>query len=104
MKKGFIAAVVKSNQQNFKQRGINVAMSTVWLIRHGESQSNAGLPTLSPVFPGLTKRGIVQAESIAQAFTRVPSLIITSRYKRTKQTALPTTERFPNAKQGQWVV
>src|SRR5712692_9322779 len=79
-------------------------MSTVWLIRDGESQSNAGLPTLSPVFPGLTKRGIVQAESIAQAFTRVPSLIITSRYKQTKKTALPTTERFPNTKQGQWVV
>lgn len=77
-------------------------MPTVWLIRHGESESNAGLQTLCPVFTALTKRGISQAERISEAFTRSPSLIITSKYVRTQQTALPTIKRFPNAKRDQW--
>lgn len=79
-------------------------MPTVWLIRHGESESNAGLQTLSPVFTGLTKRGIKQAECVSEAFNRSPSLIITSKYVRTQQTALPTIKSFPDAKKDQWVV
>ena len=77
-------------------------MPTVWLIRHGESASNAGLQTLCPVFTALTKRGISQAERISETFTRPHSLIITSKYVRTQQTALPTIKRFPNAKRDQW--
>ena len=79
-------------------------MPTVWFTRHGQSQSNAGLQTLSPVFTGLTKRGVEEAECVAKAFTRSPSLIITSKHVRTQQTALPTIKRFPNAKKDQWRV
>lgn len=79
-------------------------MPTVWLIRHGESQSNAGEQTLCPEFTGLTKRGAKQAECVATAFTRPPSLVITSKYIRAQKTAEPTIRRFPNTKYQQWEV
>ena len=41
-------------------------MSTVLLIRHGESQANAGLPSLRPETVELTEKGWQQAEDIAQ--------------------------------------
>ncbi|SRR5579885_30425 len=75
---------------------------TVWLIRHGESLSNAGHPTLSPEFTGLTSLGMKQAEAIAHAFSRSPSLIVMSKYRRTQETAQPTIKCFPNARWEVW--
>jgi len=75
---------------------------TVWLIRHGESLSNAGRSTLSPAFTGLTSLGMMQAEAIAQVFPRSPSLIVRSKYLRTRETALPTIRRFPGAMWEEW--
>lgn len=77
-------------------------MPTVWLIRHGVSQSNAGELTFNPNFTGLTRLGKEQAEYIAKAFSQAPSLIITSKYIRTQQTAFPTIKRFQTAKHEQW--
>ncbi|HEU5378772.1 MAG TPA: histidine phosphatase family protein [Ktedonobacteraceae bacterium] len=79
-------------------------MSTVWFIRHGVSQSNAGELTFSPNFTGLTRSGMAQAVCIAEAFphTSGPSLIVTSKYIRTQQTAFPTMKRFYSAKREQW--
>lgn len=82
-------------------------MSTIFLIRHGESQSNAGLPTSSPDVVELTDRGWKQAEDITRLFEEAqihPDLIVTSSYKRTKQTAAPTTLAFPNALEEEWSV
>ncbi len=79
-------------------------MVNVWLIRHGESEANAGLPTESPVKTPLTKLGYRQAEQVAQAFPQAPDLIITSPYWRTQQTAAPTRTRFPNAPHQEWQV
>jgi 2,3-bisphosphoglycerate-dependent phosphoglycerate mutase len=81
-------------------------MPTVWFIRHGQSQSDAGLRTIRPVLTELTKRGVEEAECVAKAFSRKPSLIITSKYPRTQQTAQPTIKRFPfpDTKQEQWDV
>jgi broad specificity phosphatase PhoE len=79
-------------------------MPTAWFIRHAESEANAGLPTTSPAGVKLTSRGRKQAESIARAFTTQPDMIITSPYIRTKQTAIPTVERFPRTRQSEWQV
>jgi broad specificity phosphatase PhoE len=79
-------------------------MVNVWLIRHGESEANAGLPTESPVKTPLTVLGHQQAEQVALAFPQAPNLIVTSPYWRTQQTAAPTRARFPNLPHQQWPV
>lgn len=81
-------------------------MSTILLIRHGESRSNAGLPTLRPEDVALTDLGIEQAKCIAEylAYQAPPNLIVTSSYKRTKQTAVPTMLRFLSVREEEWPV
>jgi broad specificity phosphatase PhoE len=79
-------------------------MTEIWFIRHGESESNAGLPTSDTAKIVLTPRGFAQAEHIAKAFTRAPSLIITSPYLRARQSAQPAIERFPRARLEEWPV
>jgi 2,3-bisphosphoglycerate-dependent phosphoglycerate mutase len=79
-------------------------MHNVWLIRHGESEANAGLPTLNPVKTPLTSKGHRQAQQIARCFTQPPDLIVTSPYWRTQQTAQPTRERFPDVPHTEWQV
>src|SRR5689334_15812065 len=79
-------------------------MQEIWLIRHGESESNAGLPTSDTSRIALTPRGLAQAECVAAAFTRAPSLIVVSPYLRAKQSAQPTIARFPQARVEEWQV
>jgi len=79
-------------------------MKEIWLIRHGESESNAGLLTSDTAKIALTSRGIAQAEHIVAAFTRPPSLIVTSPYLRAIQSAQPTIGRFPQARLEEWLV
>jgi probable phosphoglycerate mutase len=76
----------------------------VWLIRHGESESNAGLPSSGPGSIPLTPLGHRQAEQIARVFADVPALIVTSPYVRARQTAQPTISRFPAAVRQEWPV
>ena len=73
-------------------------MPKVWFIRHGESEADAGLPTLFPMNTQLTSNGIAQAKYIAQSFPKPPSLIITSKYIRSWQTAQPTIKRYRKAR------
>ncbi len=79
-------------------------MAIVWLIRHGESEANAGLPTAEPENIKLTQKGHQQARQIASCFTEQPSLIVTSPFYRTKQTAEPLLERFPSTPQAEWQI
>lgn len=79
-------------------------MPTVWLIRHGESEANAGLPTVNPSITPITAKGERQAQQVAKAFTQPPDLIVTSPYHRTQQTAKPTRARFPNVPHAEWPV
>jgi broad specificity phosphatase PhoE len=79
-------------------------MLTCWLIRHGESESNAGLPTGDMSLIRLTAKGLEQARKVAQAFTLQPDLIVTSRYVRASQTAQPTISRFPRVPVEEWPV
>ena len=79
-------------------------MTRVFLIRHGESESNAGLPSADPGSIPLTADGHRQAGQVAQAIADVPALIVTSPYLRARQTAQPTISRFPAAECQQWPV
>ncbi len=79
-------------------------MRTIWFIRHGKSEANAGYPTLLPNVIELIDEGYEQAKQIAQMFDRPPSLIITSSYTRTLQSAWPLWERFPQVHYEEWPV
>jgi probable phosphoglycerate mutase len=82
--------------------GINVLM--IWLIRHAESEANAGLRTSDPSKIGLTPTGIEQAKCIEAYFDTQPSLIVTSSYTRTKQTAEPVMWKFQDIQHEEWPV
>jgi broad specificity phosphatase PhoE len=76
----------------------------VWLIRHGQSESNAGLPSLDYHGIPLTELGRQQAERIAEVFADPPRLIVSSPYLRARHTAQPTIDRFPAAACEEWPV
>jgi broad specificity phosphatase PhoE len=75
-----------------------------WLIRHGESESNAGLPTQGPGASPLTPIGHEQADLVAQVFREPPVLIVASPFRRAIQTAEPTIRRFPEVPYEEWPV
>lgn len=75
-----------------------------WLIRHGESEGNAGLPTTNAGGSALTARGVEQAELVAAAFDGPPALIVVSPYRRAAQTAAATAARFPAVPREEWPV
>ncbi len=73
-----------------------------YLIRHGESASNAGEKTLDAASTTLTERGWQGARANAASFPDKPHRIITSRYIRTTQTATPLLERFAGVPIEEW--
>ncbi len=77
---------------------------TIWFIRHGESESNAGLATKDTALTPLTPKGIEQARRLARVFPGPPSLVVTSSYRRSQETAQPALERFPAVPQEVWPV
>lgn len=79
-------------------------MSKIFLIRHAESEANAGGRTSDPAAIGLTEKGFEQATCLANAFTSSLVLVVTSPYLRTKQTARPLLERFATIEQVEWAV
>jgi 2,3-bisphosphoglycerate-dependent phosphoglycerate mutase len=79
-------------------------MVEAWFIRHGQSVSNADLPTAHPAQSELTPQGWLEAEQIVRAFTRQPDLLVLSPYLRAQQTAEPTLNRFPNVPSATWPV
>ena len=79
-------------------------MVRVWLIRHGQSESNAGLPSADWRGIPLTELGHQQAERIAEVFADPPKLIVSSPYLRAQQTAQPTIARYPGAACEEWPV
>ncbi|REE96829.1 histidine phosphatase family protein [Thermomonospora umbrina] len=76
----------------------------VWLIRHGQSESNAGLPTDGPAAAPLTEHGHDQAARLAATFEAPPALVVSSPFLRARQTARPTLERFPDVPHEEWPV
>lgn len=82
----------------------NTNMKRILFIRHSESIANAGQKTSDPALIEITDLGKKQAIDIANAIEYPPELIITSPYLRTKQTAFPTINKYPNAKHEEWLV
>jgi len=79
-------------------------MPTITFVRHGQSESNAGLRTDHPGTSHLTALGQEQANLTALSFQYTPGLIVTSSYIRTQLTAEPLIQRFPEVPQLEWPV
>lgn len=79
-------------------------MPRVWLIRHGQSEANAGLRSASASDIPLTELGRQQAGAVAARFGLAPAEIAYSRYTRAAQTAEPTRSRFPGSPASIWAV
>lgn len=73
-------------------------------VRHGQSTGNAGIPCHDLATIELTGQGWAQARQVATAWTEAPSLIVTSPFLRTQQTAAPTIERFPDVPVEVWPI
>ncbi len=73
-------------------------------IRHGQSTGNAGIPAHDLALLELTELGWRQSREVAAGWIETPSLIVTSPYLRTQQTAAATSERFPNVPVEVWPI
>jgi 2,3-bisphosphoglycerate-dependent phosphoglycerate mutase len=78
-------------------------MTELLMVRHGQSVSNAGLPTVRPHLTELTSVGEAQARLVAAALPE-PRLIAVSPYHRARATARPFIERWPAAPCVEWPV
>ena len=74
----------------------------IWLIRHAESEANAGARTSDPAQIRLTPEGHKQAEEFSCKFEASPELMVTSSYIRTSETAKPTRAKFPHIPCEEW--
>ncbi|MDT8447275.1 MAG: histidine phosphatase family protein [bacterium] len=79
-------------------------MKNILLIRHGESESNAGVVTEHPKTVALTELGRKQAQAVADLIHTPPQRIVYSPYARSLQTALPTMEKFPQVPCEEWPI
>ncbi len=81
-------------------------MKRIYLVRHAESYSNAGIPTESPVTNPITNQGRNDAVRFAQTWwaDHAPDLIVTSPFLRTKMTADPMRIRYPHVPHEEWRV
>lgn len=78
--------------------------SEIWLVRHGQSESNANLATSAPHASRLTERGWHEARLLAQSLDKRPDLIIVSPYVRSVESARPLLERYPDTPLEQWPI
>lgn len=72
-------------------------MKTIKIIRHAESESNAGLKTEHPKTIELTSLWKKQAQKLADSRSSPVDTIIYSKYDRTYQSAKPLINKFPMA-------
>lgn len=74
------------------------------IVRHGQSEANAGLATANPSSIPVTKLGEKQALALAATWTDAPPLIVRSPFVRTHQTAALTQARFPFVTVEEWPI
>jgi len=79
-------------------------MRSITLIRHAESEANAGLPTVSPSCIRITELGHQQAATLATTLADAPCLFVVSPYIRTHQTAAPVIARHAAVPVEEWPV
>lgn len=78
--------------------------SVLYMIRHGESIANAGLPSSDFSTIPLTPLGHEQSARLANGWSDAPSLIAASPYLRAQQTAVPLREKFKSVPFVTWGV
>lgn len=76
----------------------------VLLIRHGESESNAGEISEDAGSAALTPLGERQAAAIAAALHEPPARFVVSPYRRAQLTAAPSCARYPGVTVETWPV
>ncbi|MFA5340044.1 MAG: histidine phosphatase family protein [Candidatus Omnitrophota bacterium] len=76
----------------------------VYLIRHAESEANAGGRTSEPSKVALSPAGIKQAEEMVALISEMPESIVTSSYIRTTQTAAPLMKKSRKTPHEEWEV
>jgi broad specificity phosphatase PhoE len=66
---------------------------TIFLARHGQSESNLEERISGQADPNLTEKGLRQAQRLAEVFRGIPlTKIVTSTLRRSMETARPTAE------------
>ena len=75
-----------------------------WLVRHGQSTSNAGLPSVGHHEVPLTALGQEQARALARRVDRQPDRLIVSSFLRAQETAAPIRERWPSTPCEVWPI
>jgi broad specificity phosphatase PhoE len=81
-----------------------VPPAVTWLVRHGQSASNAGLPAVGAGNTPLTELGHEQARALAGKVERQPDLLIVSPFLRSQATAEPIRARWPQAPCETWPI
>jgi broad specificity phosphatase PhoE len=81
-----------------------VPPALTWLIRHGQSASNAGLPTTEYGEVALTALGHQQAREVADRVQHQPDLLIVSAFLRACATAEPILARWPPTRCETWPI
>ena len=75
-----------------------------WLVRHGQSAANAGLPATGHATVPLTELGRAQARALALRLKRPPDLLILSPFLRARATAEPILSRWPDTLCETWPI
>ncbi len=75
-----------------------------WLVRHGQSTSNAGAPADGFGEIPLTALGREQAQALAQKVGRQPDLLVVSPFQRARATADPIRARWPSTPCETWPI
>jgi broad specificity phosphatase PhoE len=81
-----------------------VPPAVTWLVRHGQSASNAGLPAVGASNTPLTELGQQQACALAGKVERQPDLLIVSSFIRSQATAEPIRARWPAVRCETWPI
>lgn len=76
----------------------------ILLVRHGESESNAGSASDDAGSASLTRLGVQQAQSLAAWLEDAPTRFVVSSYRRAQQTAEPVLARHPHVPVETWPV
>jgi 2,3-bisphosphoglycerate-dependent phosphoglycerate mutase len=83
---------------------ITTPTTRIILVRHGQSVANAGGIPPDHITNPLTELGHTQAKAFAESFSCTPTLFLHSPYLRTRQTAEPLLQRFPEVPVEQWPI
>ena len=78
--------------------------AVTWLVRHGQSTSNAGQPAAGHGEVALTALGHEQALTVAGRVDRQPDLLIVSPFLRAQETAAPIRARWPKTPCETWPI